>query len=42
MGTILLGAKTSFVLAFCVAEVIKYAASHLKAEKSSRLIVLSL
>lgn len=34
--------KMSFVLAFCVAEVTKDAASHLKAEKGSRLIVLSL
>ena len=42
MGTILLGEKTSLVLAFCMAEVIKDAASHLKAEKGSRLIILSL
>lgn len=41
-GTILLGEKMSFVLAFCVAEVIKATVSHLKAEKGSRLIVLSL
>lgn len=42
MGTILLGKKTSFVLAICMAEVIKDAASDLKAEKGSRLIILSL
>lgn len=42
MGTILLGEKTSFALVFCVAEVIKDTASHLKAEKGSRLIVLPL
>lgn len=39
-GNNFIGEKKSFVLAICVAEVIKDAASHLKAEKDSRLIVL--
>lgn len=37
-----MGEKQSFVLAFCVVEVIKDAASHPQAQKGRRLIVLAL